>query len=492
MHIKNLLFATICTLTLCLTATQVQAQLWMFTNPLVGRAIEDSIRRGTQNNGFSFEKQFEDYLPKEMEELSDTKGIKVTVATGNVYMRPSSSSEFGLGPFSGRIFDMIYYNDRVFSTSQDNWERAELFKKYHRNFDIVATQELFDKHQVRQFSNMRSHRLLLGPREDRYLRIKLFGRVVSPGISFGWTSGLGTLVDKRFAVKAHYRYGFGNEGRDLVEKLANKGFQILKVQLDKNPSHYIWVVNTHLHAGEADTRQDQLDQMKKVLSKLTLHPIVILGDFNIKAKRKVTPAKIKRYGGPQSFGGWAGIVFPAVPRFYYEEVGYGYSRMIRTLGNVEDPFRIEKNKTGRNFDTSDKNRNPYGYFTGTDDGNLASMYLLGVPVVIPSGGGPIQTRNVTLSEIDKRPGDFESKQIDYILIRQGLRYKIKVNSVQLEDGTNQLLKDVDTSFLRKLRNKDTNGEFFGEGKLTAFYSDHFGLSAELEFIDSGKPETGGR
>jgi hypothetical protein len=411
-------------------------------------------------------------------------GISFSVATLNTFLRPTHAHESSHGLLDGALLGLpamlgqAGYANRVSNTTSDNQERAALIAEEFLGFDIVALQEVFDPDQIRQFYQLATERgfyNLSGPGPD-----------TSGWGPFTWSigtgAGLALLVDRTLSsqgggvwsddwqrmlngpslngtglrhrvedVFEHESRPFEYEGGrgflDTTGKLmldageaiggvlkdesiiSNKGFTVDTVQLGANPDHFVYVVNTHLsaEAGEHGT----YTRLRQV-------------------------SEIANFVDSQT-DGLHPVVF--LGDFNIAAGTSDYDWMMRRLGNPIDVFAATPD--GRDFFTTDPRRNPYEYFERhTAQGDPAFLF---------SG----------------------QKRIDYILIRQGSEYAIRVNSVSLEDGTDSNPADLLTDRMRHWSQHPVFENYFSTafdvpwvedpGTLVPFISDHFGLSAQLVF-----------
>src|SRR5262249_40571008 len=65
--------------------------------------------------------------------------------------------------------------------------------------------------------------------------------------------------------------------------LAEKGFTLDTVQMGDDPNQFVYVVNTHLHATDPDTRAAQVQEIANYINQLadSSHPVLFMGDYNI-------------------------------------------------------------------------------------------------------------------------------------------------------------------------------------------------------------------
>ncbi len=407
--------------------------------------------------------------------VSVDEPVPFSVATLNAQMRPTDIDEvtpgFLLGMinqftlFTGESLLDWYYDTEVSETHEDSTERLRKILQAFINqssYDIIALQEVFDQDQVTQFESgaeQLGYHYLSGP--DRACHDLFFADVC-----FGTNSGLSLLIDEglsnhqapfefefeffthslqeriRYQLeydKARQEYleqfqhrakPFALKGNGVEEQASQKGFTFDKVQIGDMRDHLVYVVNTHLAAGGKNKpiRKQQIAQIARYVDEHAdpRYPVVFLGDFNT--------------GDPH---------FLDTDHEDHDNVVKRYDHMLDTLKAVDPVHELAKEYDAA-FETSDLNRNPYKLFE-----NKRS------PEFYNSG--------------------HDATRVDHILIRQGSLYGVEVENLRLEDGTGR--GDL---FETELYNqwKEQYPEFFTEGRLVPFISDHFGLGADLVFVDS--------
>ncbi len=148
--------------------------------------------------------------------------------------------------------------------------------------------------------------------------------------------------------------------------MAQKGFTIDKINFGGDADSYVYVVNTHLDAGnssgDAAARASQLVEIRDAINNLNdpSHPVLITGDLNVVGDDVAGSSE--------------------------------YSNMIRTLG-VTDLFRVQfPSSASQPGFTFDNQVNAYAF-------NWAD-----------GAGGPTRMR------------------LDYFLVRQGTQFRIDLNT----------------------------------------------------------------
>jgi len=331
-------------------------------------------------------------------------------------------------------------NTFTVNTDDDNEERVQMIldRVNAQTFDIIALQEVMDDTQREQLclgiSPHDSYLKVWGPNQDSY------------GATVVEDSGLTLLFRSRFTSNPqtdpvlcnplllggnwfgdHHSEEFTSdcEGWDCF---ANKGFTVSRV--DIGPSAYLYVVNTHLQAGEDSQvhpaiRASQLTQIATYVRSLPeTHPVLLMGDLNMTA-------------------GGAEYLAHVQNTFYFLDTLFGWEDAVETVfGSAAQLF------------TDDKTRNAYGHFWDDHIGEHVGEDIFCNGACNPPVSHP-----------------WEAKRNDYIMIRQGTDYRLVVESVQLEDSS-----PAPTLC------RDEFGPQFqdpGHGNLRCYLSDHFGLSAEL-------------
>jgi endonuclease/exonuclease/phosphatase family metal-dependent hydrolase len=173
--------------------------------------------------------------------------------------------------------------DGIHNTDADNHERAGYLIDHinAQSYDVVTLQEVWDGplstaelERVINDTNA-NYRAVQGPANSF--------AVVPP--DFKINSGLLTLV-KRFPNQpsaTDHAEAFTNRGGGS-DSWSNKGFVATQVFVTDNPNEFVWVISTHTHAQESQTRHDQFVQIQQfVASQPGSNPILIMGDFNVAA-----------------------------------------------------------------------------------------------------------------------------------------------------------------------------------------------------------------
>jgi hypothetical protein len=377
----------------------------------------------------------------QLEQLEDRfmlTGTPFRVWTQNTAILPNEILEvippamWVAAPVPATTIAAAYYALKVPNTGDDNAERAGIFRDWiareladpsRTPYDIVAMQELFDPDEVETFQNA-AHDLgyyyFSGPGRDTVGAWPF-------DIAYGSDSGLGLMVRQGLSTQfqsaganrdaldrnafEHQPVEFDEEGdiTDGDDCLANKGFTIDSVHFGSDPDAFVYVVNTHLHAGSRSIREAQLREMDAYLDQNldTRHPVLFVGDFNI------------AYG----------------PRLDARGNETEYGTMMRILGNPEDPYGADPKYLSDNA-----YENAYTQFWGFDDGIL--------PTNPP----------------------YRPQRIDYIMFKQGSAFGIAVDDLKLvnEEAVTRMFVDEAWGY---------------RGYGHSYPSDHFGLSANLRFVD---------
>ena len=373
-------------------------------------------------------------------------GIAFSVWTQNAILRP---------------------NNPIFpNTGDDNEERADLILNHLNNFDIVALQEVFDDDQTSQIINgaFPLYDFAKGPDESRIA-----------GVTTTEDSGLILLI----------RWDLTNSSTvadPLIERLrhpkpnhseiftaecesddcwAHKGFSITKVRFRGhhafNPSavdEYIYVVNTHLQSAYdssdqySATRLAQLEQIIDHIDEHTepTHPVLFMGDLNV-------------VGGSSEYDDRFGDVFN----------GTFLDRQGRQHDLWDDLVKDKFNDPARPF-TIDKTRNAYAHFWDGDhllDHQLEQIAQNEGQIACLSRALILGGSNAPCFGPYSHPDTKE--RLDYILVRQGTRYKLAADSIQVEEASP--ITDM----------CHNNFPMHHHPMLECYLSDHFGLSAELRF-----------
>jgi endonuclease/exonuclease/phosphatase family metal-dependent hydrolase len=336
-------------------------------------------------------------------------------------------------------------NPFVPNTGDDNEERTDMFltRINYGDYDIVALQEVFDDDQRAQFEagyDNSQYNLLWGPTDE-----------ASPS---GEESGLGLFIkgdpnishaDRSDALhQNHYTEEFDECQGDFSDCLADKGFSVTKVPFGQQ--HFVYVVNTHLQAAydsldqHSSTRNSQLQEIMSRLSasEYMTVPVILLGDLNIVASsQEYTDRRSDRLQG------WEDAV----------EIAFG-------------------NAAGPN--TIDKMRNAYAFFWS----DVTEQYLQ--QLAFDQGVAACQAVAANINEpqnLCNTPTNFTEmrNRLDYIMIRQGSSYSLDVSSVQMEDVS---------PISQYCRDEFPMSDYPG---MQCYFSDHYGLSAEMRLIATVAP-----
>jgi endonuclease/exonuclease/phosphatase family metal-dependent hydrolase len=339
-------------------------------------------------------------------------GIPFRVLTQNTQLRPSA-------------------NPWVSNTGDDNHERTEMLLDVinARTFDIIALQEVFDEEQRDQLSAGYAHDYynhVWGPDENDLEEESGVALIVKGNGGGSWGARQLDLES------VHYTEVFSAcDGDDCW---ANKGFSATAVRF--GTASYIWVVNTHLQAGQhSATRQSQLTQIMNYVNALpTTGPVLLLGDLNIAGGGTEYTSRFA-----DVLSGWEDAVIPV-------------------FGDAALPI------------TADKTRNAYAHFWHNEnhirEHELEDLALQGrLWDCVSAAGGLFQACNPPI------PHPAVQERLDHILIRQGTEYRLVAESVQLEDTprTTALCRD---QFQAQYSDPS-------HGALQCYLADHFGLSASL-------------
>jgi len=180
------------------------------------------------------------------------------------------------------------------STCPYSYERTTLFLKHIPSFDIIGLQEVWSPRyqQIESFAKQKGLHVVgsaLAPLKSM-LGLRVFGG--------------GLMIISKYPIE---------DSRELIfdkgvasDGFVRKGVIYAKVKVG---SSYVHVFNTHMQASygyefaEHDPysliRKKQIQQISAFIAKIALddhHPIVIMGDFNVNAIRKVDdPSDSKEY-----------------------------------------------------------------------------------------------------------------------------------------------------------------------------------------------------
>lgn len=216
------------------------------------------------------------------------------------------------------------------NSEEDNEQRGDEIVRRAGAFDIVGLQEVFDA----WFADDVFDRVRDGARSAG------FETHEGPGDAFAEiSSGLLLLVDGQLSSQSDTtrEFVFQEEGPG-IEAWAQKGASLTTVHLGPDPNDYVYVVNTHLSApqGSAADRAGQLQEIREFVDSHTdpRHPVIFMGDFNVRARSSE------------------------------------YAQMLNILGNPEDVF------AGINPFTSDSTTNIYAHQWGDDPGRKTLDYIL--------------------------------------------------------------------------------------------------------------------
>lgn len=249
---------------------------------------------------------------------------RVRVWTQNTFLRPPTIVDYGeigllflipfVGPDAARVAAAvkIVYDNAMSNTDEDNHERAAAVLDRISAFDIVALQEVFDTETLEFFSTGtgNGYWALPGPEGGSLLGV----------VDVPTNSGLLLLVRQQLAshleqtppVVRRFLYYASLRHRSQVfqersglftaDGWANKGFTLSVVHVGALPDEFIYVVNTHLQAGsnDAEIRDSQLRQMKRLLDAEadSLHPVLLMGDFNVADGTPERESMLRILGGP--------------------------------------------------------------------------------------------------------------------------------------------------------------------------------------------------
>lgn len=341
-------------------------------------------------------------------------GVPFKVWTQNTALLPTSVLEvippplWAIAPGLAAT-GAYFFEDKSKNTGDDNAERAEILRSWIEQsltdpnatpYDIVAMQELFDLDEVETFQNAAQalgYQYFSGPGRDE-IEIPLL-----PDLPYGSDAGLGLMVRQGLSTQfqsagtdraaldraafEHQPVEFDEEGTLLAngdDCLANKGFTVDTVHFGSDPDSFVYVVNTHLHAGDRGIREAQLREMASYVDQNldTRHPVLYVGDFNVK----------------------------------YETHGANpepteYETMMSILGNPVDPYGSDFH-----YITDNANTNAYARFWGFENGLL--------------------------------PNDYSPKRIDYIMFKQGSAFSIQVDDLDMlaTEAKTQMFLDESWSF----------------------------------------------
>ena len=322
------------------------------------------------------------------------------------------------------------WDSGVQNTTADNAERmAHLIARVNSNaYDIVALQEVFQFDPGLNNGNTIAHITQLHSALGGQFDI-LDG---PPAAGVEMNSGLKLLVRKSLASNPSYAHtpavyqtdpilatdSSGNQHFN-IDALAQKGMTLSRVQFGPDPDDYVQVVNTHMQA-QAGAMYDGLRaaQQNELLNFIALHadaahPLLIVGDMNVP---EFTPVPLN------------------APASGNQVATSQYLSMLGNLGlgTDADLYRVSQNATNAaNGYTADPSRNVYGQLWG--------------------GGTSLE-------------------RLDYILLRQGSRLQVTVDSIQVTD-------DV-------LTTAQCNAWLGANpaGPLQCYLSDHYGIAAQLRLV----------
>jgi endonuclease/exonuclease/phosphatase family metal-dependent hydrolase len=188
--------------------------------------------------------------------------------------------------------ETFFYDQGIHNTASDNEERANYLVDHINaqqfepagRYDVIALQEVWD-----------------GPLTDAELDHIVndtsagYRAVQGAGTSFGVippdfkiSSGLLTLVKRPASAvnqpsPTDHSEVFSNRGPG-IDSFANKGFVATQVFVTDDPGEFVWVINTHAHAGDASTRAAQIQQIQSFVTTLpATNPVLLLGDLNVES-----------------------------------------------------------------------------------------------------------------------------------------------------------------------------------------------------------------
>lgn len=320
------------------------------------------------------------------------------------------------------------YDLTVGNTAEDNEERTNLILNHHIQFDIVGLQEVFDEDNLTQLLAGTSYQSSQGPGS-----IGPSFNPLNPKLPEG-SSGLVLLLNNRITRTFIVAPVFNACDGDLLDViagivtlgdlnsdcLAQKGFITERLQFGSDPNAYLYVINTHLDAGDsagdASARGAQLAQIRSVMNTLDLdHPILIMGDLNVTGE---SPANT-----------------PTAE----------FLAMLTTLG-VTDLFRSQF-PTGVSGFTFDNQINAYAYHWSDGENQMSR------------------------------------KRLDYFLVRQGNKYKIELDTKGIRiQSDNRTTASFMTRKCRRQENGHSEGWLIEKISLRCSVSDHWGLEAHLRLV----------
>jgi len=167
-------------------------------------------------------------------------------------------------------------------------QRSAKFLEHVTSYDILALQEVWDPRyrQVEKYARLNNMHVVgsSAPSVRNYLKLRFFGG--------------GLMIISKYPIVDHQELVF--ESGTSSDGFVTKGVLYAKVQV--GPSSFVHVFNTHLQASYgyefdfktnpfASIRKKQLHKLASFIKKVTSsdhHPIVVMGDFNVNARRTPT------------------------------------------------------------------------------------------------------------------------------------------------------------------------------------------------------------